>query len=253
MKPFWIFCCFFGLTLGQSQMIDIKCPKNHFLGNIMTHVPSATGFICITCHRLYSAEHNNNSSQSLVLCYANSEWQIDRHPRKETILRNHTIEDQSLCGVNFFIKSDSIALMGLITCAKENYKKLFLERGSMICPFNSTLSKMSHSATLHEMCILCEWNKTYEMKSSSLCTRKLKPENRSYRIYTDPNSGQCDVSNCPEDELKNMSCGYKVSANSSTLNTHNFLASNLIPCHHDFGRAQNLQVSVYPMFNFLNY
>ena len=239
MKSCWIFCCFFGLTLGQSQMIDIKCPQNHFLGNIMTNVPSATGFICITCHRLHSAELNSSSSPSLVLCYKNSELQMGLKPIKQTKLGNLTIKDHSLCGVNFFLKNDSMAPTVLINCRKK-----YLETVSMICPLHSTLSEWSHSKVLHEWCILCEWNRILNLKPYHLCARKSKPDNRTSHIYIDPNNSRCIETNCPKEELKNLSCGYKVSANSTTLIAHIFLASNLIPCHDEFGQAQNLQVSV---------
>ena len=166
MKCCWILCCFLGLTLGQSQMIDIKCPKNHFLGNIMTNVPNAIGFICITCQQPYSAELNSHSSQSLALCYSNFEGQFYLKLNEKIDLKNVKVGKRDLCGISFDLKNDAMALTGLITCAKENYTKKFLERGQMICPLKSTLTEMSHRKVLHEWCILCEWNKTYDMKLS---------------------------------------------------------------------------------------
>ena len=247
MKSCWIFCCFFGLTLGQSQMIDIKCPENHFLGTILTNVSSGRDTICITCDRLYSAEAYGNSSQYLIVCYKNiKSLKTDSLSSNKTDLTHLTIGDLNICGLTFDAKNESMSFTGAIACAHESYKKKNLERGSILCPPNSTLKAMFHRERLRELCIRCKWDNPLRFHYISVCTRKSMPEDGN-NIYTDSNNSRCILTNCSKDELKYHRCGYKVATNLTSFKAHKLRATNLIPCSH--GRTDNQEVIVCSNFH----
>ena len=239
METFWIFICLVALALAQPHLIDVQCPKNHFLVKIVVNVPHANDSICIVCDRLLTAEASVNSSKSVALCYANSMWQID-----QLDLKHDCIKNTALCGLTFNLKSESLPLTGLLTCAaKDNHRKKSLESGSLLCPGNSSLVGMSRSIDLTEACVRCEWNNP---SHSRLCFRKSVPEEVSREIYSDPDNSRCHATQCKEEQLMRLNCGYRLASDVKSFFDQEFNATNLISC---FERKDILEVRNFGPYN----
>ena len=215
------FIFFFGfVALSDAALANQSvCPKNFTPQNSTVEYCIEPDEHCIICESDDTDLEKSIGNVSVLACACHCEttrWQ-------RTSLFNSPTDSEScvqvrngICGFSWnleaMVRSESLALTGLLTCAQENVNRTNWELGTIMCPNNSTLRSVDAVGKM--VCYTCHWNNdSLEQNNQTFCLGVLPMNDNSttscqeesdccfnvsdYRVASDDTS----KSNLTEDDL----------------------------------------------------